>query len=74
MFGADVATGLDSVEDYVSGGLESAWSDSEIPEPEGKTHCYLWDVLETCTPAEVAVLASGKAIMEDHVLIGQLEE
>lgn len=74
MFGADVATGLDSVEEYVSGGFESAWSDSEIPEPEGKTHCYLWDVLETCTPAEVAVLASGKAVMEDHVLIGQQEE
>ena len=62
------------MDEYVSEGFESAWSDSEIPEPEGETHCYLWDVLETCTPAEVAVLASGKAVMEDHVLVGKQEE
>lgn len=73
MFGADVATGLVGAEGYVSEGEASAWSESEVLEPEGKAQCYLWDILETCTPAEMAVLGSGKAVTVDFVLVGEEE-
>jgi hypothetical protein len=71
MFDSDVATGNAScAEGYVSKGAKSAWSVSELPKAQGKAKCYVWDVLETCTPAEGLVLRSGKAVVKDWVLVG----
>jgi hypothetical protein len=71
MFDSDVATGNAScAEGYVSKGPKSAWSMSELPKAQGKANCYVWDVLETCTPAEGLVLRSGKAVVKDWVLVG----
>jgi hypothetical protein len=70
MFNHDVATGKTASDDeYSTTGPSSAWSMSKVPEV-GKAKCYLWDVLETCTAAEGAVLLSGDAIVEDYVLVG----
>jgi carboxypeptidase C (cathepsin A) len=73
MLGADVATGTASASGYVSEGLASAWSESEVAGPGEEAECYVWDILETCTPAQVAVLASGKAITKDFILVGTEE-
>jgi hypothetical protein len=39
---------------------------------EEPAQCYLWDVFETCTKAEEAILRSGDAIVEDFILVGQI--
>jgi hypothetical protein len=70
MFNQDIATGkIASDSKYSTTGPSSAWSVSEVPEV-GQAQCYLWDVLETCTAAEGAILLSGNAIVEDYVLVG----
>jgi hypothetical protein len=70
MFNQDVATGKTASDsEYSTTGPSSAWSVSEVP-TLGKAQCYLWDVLETCTAAEEAILLSGNAIVEDYVLVG----
>jgi hypothetical protein len=70
MSNLDVATGKTASDaEYSTAGPSSAWSVSEVPKV-GKAKCYLWDVLETCTSEEVAVLLSGNAIVEDYVLVG----
>jgi hypothetical protein len=69
-FNQDVATGkITSGSGYSTIGPSSAWSVSEVP-TLAKAQCYLWDVLETCTTAEAAILLSGNAIVEDYVLVG----
>lgn len=74
MLGADVATGkASSAGGYASVGEASAWSESEVPEAEGEAKCYVWDILETCTAAERGVLASGKAVTKDYILVGKGE-
>ncbi|KAK7192631.1 hypothetical protein DPSP01_006571 [Paraphaeosphaeria sporulosa] len=73
MFGADVATGTVEAEGYVSAGEVSAWSESEMPPAEEAAKCYMWDIMETCTKDETAVLASGKAVTEDFMLVGKVE-
>ncbi|KAH7082743.1 Alpha/Beta hydrolase protein [Paraphoma chrysanthemicola] len=72
MFNRDVATGTidTSSREYISEGRKSAWTRSEIPEGYGQAKCYLWDVLETCTPEEEEILYSGRAIVKDYILVG----
>lgn len=71
MFNHDIATGTHSTTtNYSSQGASSAWSVSEVPASLGPAKCYLWDVFETCTLEEGKVLLSGKAIVEDYVLVG----
>ncbi|OAL02111.1 alpha/beta-hydrolase [Phaeosphaeriaceae sp. SRC1lsM3a] len=70
MLNQDVATGkVSTTSDYSSVGRDSAWSTDTLP-TLGPAKCYLWDVLETCTQAEGAILLSGNAIVEDYVLVG----
>lgn len=71
MFNKDVATGKKSATDYSSCGPSSAWSRSVLHPNETTAQCYLWDVLETCTKAEAAILRSGTAVVEDFILVGQ---
>jgi hypothetical protein len=73
MLNQDVATGQQpSSSEYSTLGSNSAWSPSRLPSVDeiGIQQCYLWDVLETCTPAQAAVLLSGNAIVEDYILVG----
>jgi hypothetical protein len=71
MFNQDIATGTQSTTSiYTSKGASSAWSVSEVPAGLRKAKCYLWDVIETCTPEEGKILYSGKAIVNNYVLVG----
>jgi hypothetical protein len=73
MFNKDIATGKEpTTSNYSSTGPSSAWTPSRLPSVAeiGIQQCYLWDVLETCTPAQGAILRSGKAIVEDYILVG----
>jgi len=73
MFNQDVATGQQpSTSEYFTSGSSSAWTPSILPSVDeiGIQQCYLWDVLEPCTPAQAAVLLSGNAIVEDYILVG----
>lgn len=72
MFNKDVATGEVYAANYSSRGPSSAWSASVLQLDEEPAQCYLWDVLETCTMAEAAILRSGSAIVKDFVLVGQI--
>lgn len=70
MLNQDVATGkVSTTSDYSSVGRDTAWSTDTLP-TLGPAKCYLWDVLETCTQAEGAILLSGNAIVQDYVLVG----
>jgi hypothetical protein len=72
MFNTDVSTGNASCvqDEYATKGPRSAWSKSELPKEQGTAKCYVWDVLETCTKEEEAVLRSGNAVVKDWVLMG----
>ena len=71
MFNTDIATGqVSTVSNYSSTGPSSAWSLSELPSYNKTAKCYLWDVMETCTQEDMAVLYSGSAIVGDWVLVG----
>lgn len=70
MFNMDVATGNSSSLEYSSIGRKSAWTASAGLEYNKTASCYLWDVLETCTTKDKAVLYSGEAIVKDYVLVG----
>jgi hypothetical protein len=71
MFNQDVATGTQpTTSDYSSKGPSSGWSASEVPDSMHPAKCYVWDVLETCTQEQGKILLSGKAVVEDYVLVG----
>jgi hypothetical protein len=73
MFNRDVATGKELItSNYATTGPSEAWTPSRLPSVAeiGIPQCYLWDVLETCTPAQGAILLSGKAIVEEYILVG----
>ncbi|UPX17302.1 uncharacterized protein EKO05_0007668 [Ascochyta rabiei] len=72
MFNKDVATGEVSAVDYSSCGLSSAWTESVLHVDEAPAQCYLWDVFETCSKAEAAVLLSGNAIVKNFLLVGKI--
>lgn len=69
MFDTDVSTGTVSSHNYSSAGSSSAWSVSEPPRYNKTAQCYVWDVLETCTPEEGEILRSGMGVVRDFVLI-----
>jgi hypothetical protein len=71
MFNKDVATGEVSTVNYSSTGPNSAWTKSVLHLEDEPAQCYLWDVFETCTKAEEAILRSGNAIVKDFILVGQ---
>jgi hypothetical protein len=73
MFNKDVATGkVAATSEYSSTGPSSAFTLSQLPPDDGEAQCYLWDVLETCTAAQGALLRSGNAIVEDFILVGSV--
>jgi hypothetical protein len=72
MFNRDIATGNVTSIDYSSSGPSSAWTESVLHLEQEPAQCYLWDVFETCTKAEEAILRSGDAIVEDFILVGQI--
>ncbi|CAI6332944.1 unnamed protein product [Periconia digitata] len=73
MFDRDVATGEKEVgEDYATVGEKSAWTKSEFREESGKASCYLWDIMETCDSEQTKLIASGKAVVKDCVLVGEV--
>lgn len=71
-FNKDVATGDKSSDGYASSGASSAWTTGIEAPAFGSfsQDCYLWDVLESCTPDQGKVLKSGKPIVENFILIG----
>ena len=73
MFNKDVATGkekTDSTTSYSSLGPASIFSIKNKVTPPAERYCYLWDMLETCTPEEKDIVASGRAIVKDFILLG----
>ncbi|KAH7025650.1 Alpha/Beta hydrolase protein [Microdochium trichocladiopsis] len=69
----DVATGQLAANDstYATKGKDSASTTGDVPfNFEGTVSCYFWDMQETCTPQQAALVANGSAIMKDYLLIG----
>jgi hypothetical protein len=71
MFNKDVATGRNAATGYSSTGLNSAFKKSGTPPSEEPAHCYLWDILETCTGPQKQILKNGTGIIENFILVGQ---
>lgn len=71
MAGSDIATGQILTEaDYSTAGPSSSFCiKNTVPQPP-KPLCYTWDVMETCTPPQAALLANGTAIVRDFIMVG----
>jgi hypothetical protein len=78
LFNLDVATGQTSTapssnsSTYATAGNSSALISIGAPikfESDAPS-CYLWDIMETCTPAQAQLFKNGSAITEDFILVG----
>jgi hypothetical protein len=73
MFNKDVATGcttLGSTSNHSTTGPNSSFQiKNTVPAPRQAT-CYIWDILETCTPAQKALLQNDSAIVKDFLVVG----
>jgi hypothetical protein len=78
LFNRDVATGRTSTaptsnsSTYATTGNSTALVSIGAPikfESDAPS-CYLWDIMETCTPAQVQIFKNGSAITEDFILVG----
>ena len=71
MFNKDVATGQEAIESTsTTSGPSRIFSIKNKVSPPLWRYCYLWDMLETCTPDEEEVVANGRAIVKDFILLG----
>ncbi|KAH0282290.1 alpha/beta-hydrolase [Aureobasidium namibiae CBS 147.97] len=78
LFDRDVATGLVSTlptsnaSTYATTGSSSALISvgPAIKFESDAPSCYLWDIMETCTPAQTQLFKNGSAITEDFILVG----
>jgi hypothetical protein len=71
MAGADIATGkfLTNAK-YSTTGPSSSFSIKNVLPLPPKSLCYTWDVMESCTSFQAALLANGTAIVQDFVMVG----
>jgi hypothetical protein len=78
LFNRDVATGQtptapsSNSSTYATTGNSSALISigAPIKYESDAPSCYLWDIMETCTPAQVQIFKNGNAITEDFILVG----
>jgi hypothetical protein len=78
LFNRDVATGQTSTapssntSTYVTTGNSTALISigAPIKYESDAPSCYLWDIMETCTPAQAHIFKNGSAITEDFILVG----
>lgn len=77
MTNRDVATGQTAIHDtgnastYSTTGRASALTSGDVPIVfEDQVQCYMWDILETCTPEQTALFANGGTVTHDFVLVG----
>lgn len=71
MAGADIATGqVITGTNYSTTGPSNSFSIKNTAPQPPEPLCYTWDVMETCTPPQAALLASGKAIVRDFIMVG----
>ncbi|KAI1872840.1 uncharacterized protein JN550_003714 [Neoarthrinium moseri] len=66
----DIATGQSNSFRASSGPSSSFGIKNAIP-PPNKPLCYVWDVFETCSARETALLAAGRGVVRDFVLVGE---
>lgn len=73
MFNKDVATGwttLTSTSNYSTTGPSSSFQiKNTVPAPQ-QGPCYIWDIRDTCTPAQKAMLQNDSAIVKDFLVVG----
>jgi len=73
MFNTDVATGQTptaNMSNYSTVGPSSSFQIKNQVPPPLSPMCYLWDILETCTPQLKAAVQNGSAIVKDFVVVG----
>ena len=72
MFNTDVATGKISTAGgtYSSSGPSTVFDISNAVPVHARAECYLWDIFQTCTPQQTAMLRDGTAILQDYIMIG----
>lgn len=78
IFNRDVATGQTSTAASSNSSTYATTGNSSALISVGPPHkyesdapsCYLWDIMETCTPAQVQIFKNGSAITEDFILVG----
>jgi hypothetical protein len=78
LFNRDVATGQTSTapssnsSTYATTGNSSALISigAPIKYESDAPSCYLWDIMETCTPTQAQLFKNGSAITKDFILVG----
>ncbi|KAL6820407.1 Alpha/Beta hydrolase protein [Trichoderma sp. SZMC 28015] len=71
MFGKDVATGRNKVNDkYSTKGPISSWGiKNKIPKHSPENQCYTYLATQTCTPEQLQALEDGTAVIKDFVVL-----
>ncbi len=75
MFNTDVATGRISTTKsmgptYSTTGPDNVFNVTNIVPTHPESECYLWDVFQTCSGDQTAMLRNGTAILRDYIMIG----
>lgn len=73
MTNLDVSIGKISttkVKDYHTNGPSNIFNHKNKLPTYPAAQCYLWDILETCTPDQGAAFSAGTAITKDFIMIG----
>ncbi|KAJ6569504.1 Alpha/Beta hydrolase protein [Mycena capillaripes] len=70
--GSDIATGhlVTTNTNYCTAGPSSSFGIKNAVPPPPTPLCYVWDVLETCTAAQTALLANGSAVVREFIMVG----
>lgn len=77
MLGLDVATGEESVLskkhsadcEYSTSGPLTVRGVTEALPPMPEVECYIWNAESRCTPGQIEALLSGKAVVEEYLVV-----
>ncbi len=75
MFNMDVATGKISTarpgrQVYSTSGPDNVFNVTNAVPSHPVSECYLWDIFQTCTASQTALLRNGTAILRDYIMVG----
>ena len=58
------------VKDYHTSGPSNIFGHKNKLPTFAPAQCYLWDIMETCTPDQGNAFANGTAVTKDFIMIG----
>jgi carboxypeptidase D len=70
MFNKEVSTGKKPSAGCSSTGQASVAAIKNKVPTHPVSECYVWDIFQTCTPAQAQMLRNGTALTKDFIMVG----